>query len=262
MYNKPIIVGILNITPDSFSDGGKYFSIDKALEQAEKLLKDGADIIDIGGQSTRPGYKEIPLDEELNRVIPIIKAISTKFKCPISIDTYKAKVAEEALKNGASIVNDIWGLQYDNGEMAQVVAKYNCPVIIMHNQNKKIYSNDIIADIKKFFDKSFEISDKYGIKKENIILDPGIGFAKGMDENLKILNRIDELTTLAPVLIGLSRKQFIGSPLNLEPLERVEGTLALNSIAIYKGVRYIRVHDVKEHFKALSILKKLLEYKI
>lgn len=261
MRNKTQIVGILNITPDSFSDGGKYFSLEKAIEQAEKLLNDGADIIDIGGQSTRPGYEEISLEEELNRVIPVIKAISSKYNCPISIDTYRAKVAEEALKNGASIINDIWGLQYDNGEMAQVVAKYNCPIIIMHNQTKKEYSDDIIDDIKNFFYKSFEICDKYGIKKENIIIDPGIGFAKGCEENLKILNRIDELTSFAPTLLGLSRKRFIGSVLNLEPLERVEGTLALNSIAIYKGVKYIRVHDVKEHFKALSIIDKLLEYK-
>lgn len=254
-----LIMGILNITPDSFSDGGEFFSIEKALAQTEKLLKDGADIIDIGGQSTRPGHTEIPLEEEIQRVIPVIKAISEKFNCTISIDTYRHQVAELALANGAHIINDVWGLQRDNGQMAKVAAKYNCTVIAMHNQDTKEYKEDIILSMKKFFKKTFSIAESNGVNPNKIIIDPGIGFGKGYDENIEVLNRLEELTPLAPLLIGVSKKGFIGKDMDLPPNQRLEGTIAVNTIAVSKGAKIVRVHNVLEHKKAFSIADKILK---
>lgn len=254
-----LIMGILNITPDSFSDGGNFFSIDTALKQTKKLLDDGADIIDVGGQSTRPGHMEIPLEEEINRVIPIIKAISEQFNCTISIDTYRYQVADLALANGAHIINDVWGLQRDNGEMAKVAAKYNCDVIAMHNQDSKEYHEDIILSIKKFFKKTFKIAEENGVNPNKIIIDPGIGFGKGYDENIEVLSRLEELTSLAPLLLGVSKKGFIGKDMNLTPSERVEGTIAVNTIGVSKGAKIIRVHNVLEHKKAFSIADKILK---
>nr|WP_307774450.1 dihydropteroate synthase [uncultured Cetobacterium sp.] len=256
--NKTLIMGILNITPDSFSDGGQFNSIEKALEQTEKLLNDGADIIDIGGQSTRPGHIEVSLEEELNRVIPVIKAISKKFDCLISIDTYRHQVADAALSNGAHIINDVWGLQKDNGEMAKIAAKYNAVVIAMHNQDSKIYSEDIILSMKKFFQKTFNIAENNGLNPNKIIIDPGIGFGKGYDENIEVINRLDELSSLAPLLLGVSKKGFIGLDLSLSPKERTEGTIAVNTIGVSKGAKIIRVHDVLEHKKAFSIADKII----
>ncbi|MEG1582665.1 MAG: dihydropteroate synthase, partial [Cetobacterium sp.] len=178
-----LIMGILNVTPDSFSDGGKFNNIDSALNQAKLLLSQGADIIDIGGQSTRPGHEEISLEEELQRVIPVIERISQELNCLISIDTYRYEVAEAALIAGAHIINDVWGLQRDNGEMARVAAKYNADVIAMHNQNTKDYPEDIILCIKKFFKKTFQIAEENGVNPNKLIIDPGIGFGKGYSEN-------------------------------------------------------------------------------
>ncbi|WP_297404681.1 dihydropteroate synthase [uncultured Cetobacterium sp.] len=254
-----LIMGILNITPDSFSDGGNFFTIEEALIQTEKLLNDGADIIDVGGQSTRPGHIEVSLKEEIDRVIPVIKAISSKFNCQISIDTYRHEVAELALANGAHIINDVWGLQRDNGEMAKVASKYSCSVIAMHNQDSKEYKEDIILSIKKFFKKTFEIAEQNGVNTNKIIIDPGIGFGKGYDENIEVLNRLDELTCLAPLLIGVSKKGFIGKDMNLTPSQRVEGTIAVNTIAVAKGAKFVRVHNVLEHKRAFSIADKILK---
>ena len=260
LNKETLIMGILNVTPDSFSDGGKFNSIDLAFEHAKILVAQGAHIIDIGGQSTRPGHEEVDLTTEINRVIPIIKKISKELDCIISIDTYRAEVAKAAIEAGAHIINDVWGLQKDSGEMAQVAAKYNCVVIAMHNQDSKIYEDDIILSMKKFFKKTFEIAEKNGLNPNKIIIDPGIGFGKGYDENIEVLNRLKELNFIAPILLGVSKKGFIGKDLNLNPNDRVEGTIAVNTLGILNGAKIIRVHNVLEHKKALSIIDKIIYY--
>lgn len=261
LNNETLIMGILNVTPDSFSDGGSYNSIDLAFERAKSLISQGAHIIDIGGQSTRPGHEEVTLEVELNRVIPVIEKISKELDCIISIDTYRYEVAEAALKAGAHIINDVWGLQRDSGEMAKVAAKYNCVVIAMHNQNSKFYEEDIILSMKKFFKKTFEIAESNGLDTNKIIIDPGIGFGKGYEENIEVLNRLHEISFIAPILLGISKKGFIGKDLNLSPQERVEGTIAVNTLGVLNGAKIIRVHDVLEHKKALSIADKIIYFK-
>ncbi|MGL5543661.1 MAG: dihydropteroate synthase [Cetobacterium sp.] len=258
LNKRTLIMGILNVTPDSFSDGGKFNSIDSAVEQAKKLLADGADIIDIGGQSTKPGHIEVDSETEISRVVPIIEKISKELDCIISIDTYRYDVAEAAIKAGAHIINDVWGLQRDNGDMAKIAAKYNCVVIAMHNQDSKIYESDIILSMKRFFAKTFKIAEENGLDRNKIIIDPGIGFGKGYEENILVLNRLDEISFIAPILLGVSKKGFIGKDLNLSPDERVEGTIAINTLGISKGAKIIRVHNVFEHHKALSILDKII----
>ncbi|WP_462350572.1 dihydropteroate synthase [Fusobacterium varium] len=256
---RTLIMGILNVTPDSFSDGGKYTNIETAVKQAQKLIKDGADIIDIGGESTRPGHEQISVEEEIARIIPVIERINSKLDTIISVDTYKYKVAEAALKAGAHIVNDIWGLQYDNGEMAALVKKYDVPLIAMHNQNDKIYKEDIILSMRKFFQKTYEIADKYGISREKIILDPGVGFGKDIDLNLEVLSRMEELRDMGRILLGTSRKRFIGTILNDAPVDqRVEGTIATTVIGIEKGVDIVRVHDVLENKKAAMVADRII----
>ncbi|MGL5000212.1 MAG: dihydropteroate synthase [Cetobacterium sp.] len=261
LKDETLIMGILNVTPDSFSDGGEFDSVNNAFEHAKKLVHDGAHIIDIGGQSTRPGHIEVDLKTELDRVIPIIKKISTELDCIISIDTYRYEVAEAAIKAGAHIINDIWGLQKDSGEMAKIVSKYNCVLIAMHNQNSKVYNEDIILSMKRFFKTTFKIAEENGINTNNIIIDPGIGFGKGYEENIEVLNRLDELSPIAPILLGVSKKGFIGKNLNLPPDERIEGTIAINSLGVYKGAKILRVHNVLEHKKALSIIDKIIYFK-
>jgi len=258
---RTLIMGILNVTPDSFYDGGKYSIRDRAIQRAERMLEDGADIIDIGGESTRPGADPVSLEEELDRVIPVIEAIRD-FPIPISIDTYKANVAEEALKHGASIVNDISGLRFDP-EMAKVVARYNVPVVIMHikgtprdMQKNPVYEN-VVEEIKNYFIKQVDYAVSFGIKGENIILDPGIGFGKKLEHNIEILRKVSEFKKLGfPLLIGHSRKSMIGMILDgIAPEERLYGTLAISSYCIMNRVDIIRVHDVREHVQ----LRKILE---
>lgn len=251
---RTLVMGILNITPDSFSDGGKYNNIEAALKQAEKLIDDGADMIDIGGESTRPGHIQISSEEEITRVVPVIERIKKELNPIISIDTYKYDVAEAAIKAGADIVNDIWGLQYDNGEMAEIVKKYDIPLIAMHNQNDEIYREDIMDSLKKFFDKTYEIAKKYGIEKEKIILDPGLGFGKNVEQNIELMSKLEILCANAPVLLGASKKRFIGKLLNDLPFdERVEGTVATTVIGIQKGVSIVRVHNVLENKRACMV---------
>lgn len=251
---RTLVMGILNITPDSFSDGGKYNNIEAALKQAEKLIDDGADIIDIGGESTRPGHIQISSEEEITRVVPVIERIKKELNPIISIDTYKYDVAEAAIKAGADIVNDIWGLQYDNGEMAEIVKKYDVPLIAMHNQNDEIYREDVMDSLKKFFDKTYEIAKKYGIEKEKIILDPGLGFGKNVEQNIELMSKLEILCANAPVLLGASKKRFIGKLLNDLPFdERVEGTVATTVIGIQKGVSIVRVHNVLENKRACMV---------
>ena len=255
---RTLIMGILNVTPDSFSDGGEYNGLEEAIKHAQKMIDEGADIIDIGGESTRPGHTQISDDEEIARVVPVIKKV-VELGAIVSVDTYKYRVAEAAFEAGAHILNDIWGLQYDNGEMAKVVKKYNVPVIAMHNQVEKEYEKDIIFSIKEFFKKTYEIAHKNGILKESVILDPGIGFGKGIDENLEVLSRLEELREEGRILLGASRKRFIGTILNdLPPQERVEGTVATTVIGIEKGVDIVRVHDVLANKRAAMVADKIV----
>ncbi|MCG6843544.1 dihydropteroate synthase [Fusobacterium nucleatum] len=251
---RTLVMGILNVTPDSFSDGGKYNNLDSAIKQAEKLILDGADIIDVGGESTRPGHVQITSEEEISRVVPVIEKISKNLNTIISIDTYKYDVAEEAIKAGANIINDIWGLQYDNGEMAELVKKSKLPIIAMHNQNDEIYSKDIMLSLREFFEKTYKIADKYGIDRDKIILDPGLGFGKNVEQNIEVLSRLNELKDMGSILLGASKKRFIGKLLNDLPFdERVEGTVATTVIGIEKGVDIVRVHNVLENKRACLV---------
>ncbi len=251
---RTLVMGILNVTPDSFSDGGKYNNIDAALAQAKKLIAEGADIIDVGGESTRPGHTQISSEEEIKRVVPVIEKLSRELDIVISIDTYKYDVAEEAIKAGAHIINDIWGLQYDNGEMAELVKKYDVPIIVMHNQTDEIYKKDIMLTLREFFEKTYKISDKYEIDRNKIILDPGLGFGKNVEQNIEVLSRLNELKDMGPILLGASKKRFIGKLLNDLPFdERVEGTVATTVIGVEKGVDIVRVHNVLENKRACLV---------
>ncbi len=251
---RTLVMGILNVTPDSFSDGGRYNNLDSAMKQAERLISEGADIIDVGGESTRPGHIQITSEEEISRVVPIIEKISKNLDTIISIDTYKYDVAKEAIKVGANIINDIWGLQYDNGEMAELVKKYNLPLIAMHNQNDEVYNKDIMLVLREFFEKTFKIADKYGIDRDTIILDPGLGFGKNVEQNIEVLSRLNELKDMGSILLGASKKRFIGKLLNDLPFdERVEGTVATTVIGIERGVDIVRVHNVLENKRACLV---------
>ncbi|WP_084111891.1 dihydropteroate synthase [Paramaledivibacter caminithermalis] len=246
-------MGILNITPDSFSDGGEFNDVDAAIKHALDMVKEGVDIIDVGGESTRPGAVEVDADEEIRRVLPVVKRLVKEVDLPISVDTYKSKVAEEVLKAGAHIINDVWGLQSDP-DIATVAAKYDVPVIVMHNQKGIEYKKDILEEICDFFKKSIDIALKAGVKKENIILDPGIGFGKTPKQNMIVMSRLGELNDLGyPILLGTSRKSMIGKILDLPPKERVEGTVATTVMGIVQGVDIVRVHDIKENLRAAKV---------
>ena len=254
-YNKrTYIMGILNVTPDSFSDGGKFNSVDEALKHAIKMVEEGADIIDLGGESTRPGHKFVSAEEEISRIVPVIKRLKEEINVPISIDTYKSEVAEEALKLGVDMVNDVWGLTYD-GKMADVVAKYDGEVCIMHNQDGTEYDKDIIESIKEFLLESVDIAIEAGIDKNKIVLDPGIGFGKTYEQNIEVLERLGELRDLGyPVLLGTSRKSVLGKILeNSTPKERVNATVATTVLGVKDGVDIVRVHDVKENKEAAMV---------
>ncbi len=255
-FNKTLIMGILNVTPDSFSDGKLFFNPNKAVEHAKQMAKDGADIIDIGGESSRPGSEPVSKEEELRRVISIIKKLSKETNVPISIDTYKPKVAEECIKLGVSIINDINGLR--DKKMINVAAKYKVPIIIMHmkgspkTMQKNPEYSDVIKEIKQFLAKQIKEAKKAGI--EDIIIDPGIGFGKTTEHNLTILKNLREFKELkCPILIGTSRKSFIGNITGLPVNERLEGTIAAVSIAIINGANIVRVHDVKECKRAVMV---------
>ncbi|OGS44655.1 MAG: dihydropteroate synthase [Elusimicrobia bacterium RIFOXYD2_FULL_34_15] len=259
------IAGILNITPDSFSDGGKYFKLSDALRHAEKLISEGADILDVGGESSRPGSIVISENEEIRRVIPIIRQIKKKIpKIPISIDTYKSKVAEIAIDEGAEIVNDIFGLGFQNGEMADIVAKKKVSVVIMHmlgtpqNMQKNPRYKNIISDIYRYFEDRIEFAKSKGIRKEKIILDPGIGFGKTVRHNLMIFKHLSEFKKLKlPVMLGPSRKSFIGKLLDTDVCDRLEGTIAASLISVANGADFLRVHDVLQIRKAIAIFEAI-----
>ncbi len=257
IQDKTMIMGILNTTPDSFSDGGRYIDIEKAVEHAKEMIKQGADIIDIGGESTRPGSTIVTADEEIKRVIPVIKRLSKEIEVPISIDTYKAEVAKQAIEAGATIINDIWGAKADQ-DMAKVAAAYGVPIILMHNRDNQNYDQlipNMIADLME----SVTIAKNAGVKDENIILDPGIGFAKTMDDNLVVMRNLEALVQLGyPLLLATSRKRFIGHVLDLPPTERMEGTGATVCLGIQKGCHMVRVHDVLEISRMAKMMDAML----
>ena len=255
-FDRTIVMGILNVTPDSFSDGNLFFGVDKAVEHAKQMINEGADIIDIGGESSRPNAEPVSEEEELKRVAPVIERLAKETGIPISIDTYKPRVAEECINLGAQIVNDISGLR--SNEMIEIVAKYKVPVIVMHmkgipkNMQQNPVYDDAVAEIKQFLSDRISDAKKAGIK--DIIIDPGIGFGKATGHNLQILKRLHELKTLnCPILVGPSRKSFIGNITGLDASERLEGTLAAVSIAILNGANIIRVHDVRQCKRAAQI---------
>ena len=254
---KTLIMGILNVTPDSFSDGGRYNSVENAVIQARKLVEDGADILDIGGESTRPGSAAVSQEEELSRVIPIIEAVSKEVDVPISIDTYKAEVAKQAVEAGAHIINDVWGGKADR-KMAAVAADANVPVILMHNRNGMAYQS-FIRDAFNDLYESISLMKQAGVKDEHIILDPGIGFAKDLRLNIEMMRNLDNLVALGyPVLLATSRKSMIGAVLDAPVEERLEGTIATVCYGIQKGCHMMRVHDVKEVAKAARMMDALV----
>jgi dihydropteroate synthase len=258
---KTYIMGILNVTPDSFFDGGKYINFKKAVERGLQIAEEGADLIDIGGESTRPGAEPVSVDEELKRVIPVIESLSKKINIPISIDTYKAKVAEEAINAGATIINDISGLRFDP-QMPYIAAKYDTPVVIMHIKGtpKNMHINPVydalIPEITEYLRNSIVIAKNAGVKENNIIIDPGIGFGKKPEHNLLIIKNLKEFANLGkPILIGVSRKSFIGKILDDAPAEqRLEGTMAAVAVSVINGANIVRVHDVKETVKVVKVV--------
>ena len=260
LENNCYIMGILNVTPDSFSDGGLWNSREQALSHVEQMINEGAEIIDIGGESTRPNHTQISVEEEIERTAPIIEAVKTHYDIPISIDTYKYEVAEAAVKAGADMINDIWGLKYDNGEMARLIAENNLPCCLMHNRTNSEY-NDFFEDMLKDMKKTLDIAKKAGIPKENIVIDPGVGFAKSYENNLEAIDRLDEFAKRLkyPVLLGISRKSVIGNTLGLPTNERLEGTLALDTIGVMKGACILRVHDVKENLRAAKMTAAVMK---
>lgn len=255
--NKTLIMGILNVTPDSFSDGGKYTQTEMAVKRAAQMVADGADLIDIGGESTRPGYTRISDEEEIERVVPMIEAITKNVDIPISVDTYKSEVAKQALEAGAHIINDIWGVKADPN-MAKVAAEHNVPIILQHNRKEAEYdffSRDVYNDLYK----SVGLARIAGVRPENIILDPGIGFAKSHEQNLEMMRNLDTMVSLGyPVLLGTSRKSLIGQVLDLPVSERLEGTGATVCYGIQKGCQLIRVHDVKEMARMAKMMDALI----
>lgn len=263
LENEVYIMGILNVTPDSFSDGGKWTETDNMLKHVEDMINEGAAIIDVGGESTRPGYAKVSTEEELLRVAPAIEKIKERFDIPVSIDTYKAAVADGAIRAGADMVNDVWGFKGDAG-MAAVVAKYDLPCCIMHNRDtvSRPYVNfidDVMNDLKG----CINIGLSAGVKRENLITDPGIGFGKSLEENLFMMKRLEILKELeCPILLGTSRKSMIGLTLDVPVNERLEGTIATTVLGIMKGCSIIRVHDVKENYRAAKMTKAMLDVNI
>ncbi|WP_251554335.1 dihydropteroate synthase [Neobacillus muris] len=254
---KTIIMGILNVTPDSFSDGGKYNQMDKAIERAKQMAADGADIIDIGGESTRPGHTRISDEEEIERIVPVIEALAEHVQVPLSVDTYKSEVAIQAIKAGAHIINDIWGAKADD-KMALAAAELGVPIILMHNRREAHYHH-FVRDVLNDIYESIALAKKAGIKDENIILDPGIGFAKNYQENLLMMQNLDKLAMLGyPVLLAASRKRMIGEALGLPVNERLEGTGATVCYGIQKGCQMVRVHDVKEISRMARMMDALM----
>ena len=252
------LMGILNVTPDSFSDGGYYNCTDKALFRVETMIKEGMDILDIGGESTRPGYRRISMEEEMERVVPVIEAVKHRFEIPVSLDTYKSGVAKAGIEAGADMINDIWGLLYD-ADMAGVIAKSKVACCLMHNRKENGYQN-FMEDVKADLYHSIRLAMEAGIEKDRIMLDPGVGFGKTYQQNLEVIRRIGELKSLGyPILLGTSRKSVIGLTLDLPVEKRLNGTLATSAYGMLQGCSFFRVHDIKEHREMLKMLEAIMQ---
>lgn len=256
-HKETMIMGILNVTPDSFSDGGKYDAVEAAVTHAKKMVADGAKIIDVGGESTRPGHAAVSLEEELSRVIPVIQALSRELDVAISIDTYKAKVAEAAIQAGAHIINDVWGAKREPA-IAEVAARLGVPILLMHNRDNTDYS-DFWPDVRKDLEESVQIAKDAGVPNHHIWLDPGIGFAKTTDQNILMMQHVKDLVEMGyPVLLATSRKTMIGKVLDLPVEERLEGTAATVSFGIMHGCHMVRVHDVKEIARTVRMMDVMI----
>lgn len=256
--NHTYIMGILNVTPDSFSDGGKFNEMDKALYHVEEMLSQGMDILDIGGESTRPGYTLLPDEVEIERVVPVIEAVKSRFDVPVSLDTYKSRVALAGIEAGADLINDIWGLKYDD-KIADVISESGLPCCLMHNRKEADYRNfmeDVAADLAE----TIRLAGKAGIADDKIILDPGVGFGKTYENNLEIINSLEQFKVFGyPLLLGTSRKSVIGLTLDLPASERVEGTLVTTVFGVLKGCAFVRVHDIKENVRAVKMAEAILK---
>ena len=254
---KTYCMGILNVTPDSFSDGGKFVKKDYALKHVEQMLLEGMDILDVGGESTRPGHEQIPVQEEIERIVPVIEAVKAEFGVPVSLDTYKPEVAEAGIRAGADLINDIWGLKYDQ-RMAEIIARSGLPCCLMHNRAECV-KGDLMQEVATDLAQTIQLAGKAGIADDKIILDPGVGFGKTYEQNLEIINSMEELSLLGyPLLLGASRKSVIGLTLNLPVTERLEGTLATTVFAVTKGCMFVRVHDVKENVRIIRMTEAIL----
>lgn len=265
--DTPVVMGVLNVTPDSFSDGGKFFKSDAAIRQAEKMVNDGAAIIDVGGESSRPGAQPVSVDEEIDRVMPVIETIKSEFEVIVSVDTYRERVARTAvLEADADMVNDISALRFSD-QMADTIAKLEVPAVLMHikgtpdNMQKNPYYKDLIPELKQYFHTIIDFALSKGIRKEKIIIDPGIGFGKRFQDNIEVIKRLHEFKEFElPVLVGLSRKSFLGEISGeTEPIQREAETITANIITILNGVSIIRVHNVKNAVKSIKVLKRLEE---
>lgn len=257
-HGTTYIMGILNVTPDSFSDGGRWNDPDRALFHVEEMCRDGMDILDIGGESTRPGYVMLSDEEEIARIVPVIEAVKKRFDIPVSLDTYKSAVAQAGIEAGADLINDIWGLKYDD-KMAEVIAKSELPCCLMHNRTNMEYT-DFLKDVEADLRETLLLAEKAGIAKNRILIDPGIGFAKTYEQNLFMLNNLEKLHVLGcPLLLGTSRKSVIGLTLNLPAQERVEGTLVTTVMGVMKGCSFVRVHDVRENYRAIKMTEVILK---
>lgn len=260
---RTYIMGILNVTPDSFSDGGSYNTLDAALKQAERLQNTGCDILDIGGESTRPGHTKLSDEEEIARVAPVIEAVKKNFDLPVSLDTYKYEVARAGLEAGADLINDIWGLRYDEGQMARLIAEHDVPCCLMHNRDHTNYEN-LIPDITADLQNTLDIARKAGIAENKIILDPGVGFGKTYEQNLEVLAHLRNLSDPEldgldfPWLLGASRKSVIGLTLDLPASEREEGTLVTTVMAVEAGWQFVRVHDAEKNARAIRMTEAIL----
>lgn len=250
------IMGILNVTPDSFSDGGKWNDMDRALRHVEEMIREGADVIDVGGESTRPGHQKISDEEETQRVAPVIEALKKRFDVPVSVDTYKSPVAAAAIEAGVDLLNDIWGFRYD-GKMAALAAASQVACCLMHNKDEAVY-RDFMKDMMEETLECARIALQAGVAKDRILLDPGIGFGKTYEMNLEALRRLDEFCSLGyPVLLGTSRKSVIGLTLDLPADQRLEGTLVTTVLAVQTGCAFVRVHDIRENRRAIQMMEAI-----